>query len=85
MSKYTPPILYRCESCGAPIRKDEKCQWISVDESLPSDNKPYVVMTKKNDLGVSRLMGRNRVEWTLFGEPVLYWLPIPEPPETTKG
>ena len=24
MSKYTPPILYRCESCGAPIRKDEK-------------------------------------------------------------
>ena len=24
MCKYTPPILYRCESCGAPIRKDEK-------------------------------------------------------------
>lgn len=24
MSKYTPPILYRCESCGAPIRKDDK-------------------------------------------------------------
>lgn len=24
MSKYTPPVLYRCESCGAPIRKDDK-------------------------------------------------------------
>ena len=60
-------------------------RWISVDEALPPDNKAYVVMTKNNGLGVSRLMGRNRIEWTLFGEPVLYWLPIPEPPETTKG
>ena len=60
-------------------------RWISVDEALPPDNKACVVMTKNNGLGVSRLMGRNRVEWTLFGEPVLYWLPIPEPPETTKG
>ena len=60
-------------------------KWTSVDESLPSDNKPCVVMTKKNGLGVSRLMGRNLLEWTLFGEPVLYWLPLPEPPETTKG
>jgi hypothetical protein len=55
-------------------------KWVSVDEALPSDNKACVVMTKKNGLGVSRLMGRNRIEWTLFGEPVLYWLPIPEPP-----
>lgn len=56
-------------------------KWVSVDEALPSDNKACVVMTKKNGLGVSRLMGRNRIEWTLFGEPVLYWLPIPEPPK----
>ena len=60
-------------------------KWVSVDEALPPDNKACVVMTKKNGLGVSRLMGRNRIEWTLFGEPVLCWLPIPEPPETTKG
>ena len=56
-------------------------KWVSVYEALPSDNKACVVMTKKNGLGVSRLMGRNRIEWTLFGEPVLYWLPIPEPPK----
>ena len=60
-------------------------RWTSVDESLPPDNKPCVVMTKKNGLGVSRLMGRNRTEWTLFGEPVLYWLPIPELPEPIEG
>lgn len=56
-------------------------RWTSVDEALPPDNKACVVMTKNNGLGVSRLMGRNRIEWTLFGEPVLYWLPIPEPPK----
>lgn len=55
-------------------------KWTSVDEALPPDNKACVVMTKNNGLGVSRLMGRNRIEWTLFGEPVLCWLPIPEPP-----
>ena len=60
-------------------------RWISVDDSLPPDNKPCVVMTKNNGLGVSRLMGRNRIEWTLFGEPVLYWIPVPELPEVTKG
>ena len=60
-------------------------KWVSVDDSLPPDNKPCVVMTEKNGLGVSRLMGRNRIEWTLFGEPVLYWLPIPELPEAIKG
>jgi hypothetical protein len=26
-------------------------------------------------------MGRNKIEWTLFGEPVLYWMPLPEPPK----
>lgn len=56
-------------------------KWISVHDSLPSDNKPYAVVTKNNGLGVSRLMGRNKLEWTLFGEPVLYWLPLPEPPK----
>ena len=59
-------------------------QWTSVNDSLPSDNKPCIVMTEKNGLGVSRLMGRNRNEWTLFGEPVLYWLPMPEPPKESK-
>lgn len=24
MNKYTPPVLFRCESCGAAIRKDDK-------------------------------------------------------------
>ena len=56
-------------------------QWISVHDSIPSDNKPYAVVTKNNGLGVSRLMGRNKLEWTLFGEPVLYWMPLPEPPK----
>ncbi len=56
-------------------------QWISVDDSLPPDNMPCVVVTKNNGLGVSRLMGRNKLEWTLFGKPVLYWMPVPEPPK----
>lgn len=56
-------------------------RWISVEDSLPPDNKPCAVVTKNNGLGVSRLMGRNKVEWTLFGEPVLYWIPLPIPPK----
>ena len=56
-------------------------RWISVDDSLPPDNIPCVVVTKNNGLGVSRLMGRNKLEWTLFGKPVLYWMPVPEPPK----
>jgi hypothetical protein len=56
-------------------------KWISVHDSLPPDNKPCAVVTAVNGLGVSRLMGRNKIEWTLFGEPVLYWMPLPEPPK----
>lgn len=73
------PVEYLADIPAADVQPVN--QWISTNESLPSDNKPYVVVTAKNGLGVSRLMGRNKLEWTLFGEPVLYWLPIPEPPK----
>lgn len=55
--------------------------WISVKDRLPEDTEPCAVVTENNGLGVSRLMGRNELEWTLFGEPVLYWMPLPEPPK----
>lgn len=55
--------------------------WISVKDRLPEDTEPCAVVTENNGLGVSRLMGRNELEWTLFGEPVLYWQPLPEPPK----
>lgn len=56
-------------------------QWISVNDRLPENTKPCAVVTEDNGLGVSRYMGRNRFEWTLFGERVLYWMPLPEPPK----
>lgn len=56
-------------------------QWISVNDKLPENAKPCAVVTEDNGLGVSRYMGRNRFEWTLFGELVLYWMPLPEPPK----
>lgn len=56
-------------------------QWISVNDRLPENAKPCAVVTEDNGLGVSRYMGRNRFEWTLFGELVLYWMPLPEPPK----
>ena len=55
--------------------------WISVEDRLPEDKEPCAVVTENNGLGVSRLMGRNESEWTLFGEPVLYWMALPEPPK----
>ena len=55
--------------------------WISVKDRLPEDTEPCAVVTENNGLGVSRLMGRNELEWTLFGEPVLYWMALPEPPK----
>ena len=56
-------------------------QWISVNDKLPENAKPCAVVTEDNGLGVSRYMGRNRFEWTLFGKLVLYWMLLPEPPK----
>lgn len=56
-------------------------QWISVMDRLPENAKPCAVVTEDNGLGVSRYMGRNRFEWTLFGKRVLYWMSLPEPPK----
>lgn len=62
-----------------PTADVQPVKWISVNDRLPENTKPCVVVTEDNGLGASRYMGRNRFEWTLFGERVLYWLPIPEP------
>ncbi len=56
-------------------------KWVSVKDRLPENTKPCAVVTEDNGLGVSRYMGRNRFEWTLFGERVLYWMPLPETPK----
>lgn len=56
-------------------------QWISVNARLPENAKPCAVVTEENGIGVSRYMGINHIDWTLFGKRVLYWMPLPEPPK----
>lgn len=56
-------------------------RWIPCSDRLPGTKNPCAVVTENGGLGVSRMLGRNRMEWTLFGERVIYWMPLPEPPE----
>lgn len=56
-------------------------QWIRAKDRLPENAKLCAVVTEDNGHGVSRYMGRNRFEWTLFGKRVLYWMPLPELPK----
>lgn len=78
----TRTIIEKLPSVEAePVRYG---RWIPCSERLPDNKKPCAVVTENCGLGVSRMLGRNRMEWTLFGERVIYWMPIPEPPTEVK-
>ena len=70
-------------------------QWISVDEALPENENEVLVYYQyywgKGDIakgcGISRYYYRGK--WSTLYIPidgeVLYWKPLPEPPEAIKG
>jgi len=69
--------------------------WISVEERLPENEKPVLVYVGYSDTNVGFISVLTyfahaptphwQHESALFsGQKVLYWMPLPEPPEVTK-
>ena len=71
------------------VRFDEAPRWISVDDALPKVGETVIVYTTESLVSVRRcyldtMVISNTTDipyWSVFPGRVLYWMPLPEPPE----
>ena len=65
----------------------EKQEWISVDDELPPLDKAVLALTPYGGIGIAERYAGKRFDFAddwLKYEDVIYWTPLPEPPEVEE-
>lgn len=77
------------EAALSALRAQQSFGWISVDDKLPDRFQPVIICREKNrgEYIVEQGMRDIGDWWKVYGtrtKKVLYWMPMPEPPEKDK-
>lgn len=82
--RMTPVEIFAEEEQNHFADADKMVRWISVEERLP-ENYRVVLVIKDHPTdylhGYEFACRLQNGEWTGFSRKVLYWMPLPEPPE----
>ena len=85
----TPAINIKIHIQGMPAADVQPVdRWISVKDRLPEVGKVVIVCDKQGGVGAMELLSNGQwyhrgMAWS--AEWILYWQPLPEPPEAMKG
>ena len=84
--KYEDFMEYIKEQPAADVQPVDR--WISVKDKLPEVGKVVIICDKQGGVGAMELLSNGQwyhrgMAWS--AEWILYWQPLPEPPEPIKG